>query len=507
MDILFDSPESPGGILQYIPESDNGRVLFTTRSRAVATDVGGDMIKLAEMNVKEAESLLEKSLSGNDLLSDRKRVAELLQELTYLPLAITQAAAYIIKNKVSIDEYVELLQGADQDRVGLITRQFHDPTRYKESRHAVATTWLISLRQIRQSDPDAADLLPFLSCIEPKAIPQSILPPLRSMEAWMSAIGTLDAYALVVRRENTTMFDIHSLVHLAMKVSVQRGWIAATVEESAAKVEESAIKHIAGIFPWDNYEWRDRWRAYMPHALRILRQDDTINVVARYDLCLKVGNCLRNDDRIRDAVRYLQDCYDWQKEHLNEDNPYLLITQHELARVYQADGQVIKALQLLEKVVQIEERTLAEDNLFRISSQHGLAAAYKADGQVKKALRLLEKEVQIKERTLAEDDLSLLAPQQELAIVYQADGQVNKALQLQEKVVQIKERRLAEDILSRLRSEHSLATIFWNLDQHRRALKIMTQVVEIHQRVLDDDNTERLASEEWLNLFRDTVNS
>jgi hypothetical protein len=46
------------------------------------------------MSESEALELLRKSLSGNRPITERG-AAELLQVLTYLPLAIKQAAAYI----------------------------------------------------------------------------------------------------------------------------------------------------------------------------------------------------------------------------------------------------------------------------------------------------------------------------------------------------------------------------------------------------------------------------
>jgi hypothetical protein len=161
------------------------------------------MVELSEMNVEEAKSLLTKRLVRKDSLDDEKGVTALLEQLTYLPLAITQAGAYLNRNRVSIATYLELLRGTEQDVVGLMSREFHDSTRYQGSGNAVATTWLVSFHQIQKSDAAAADLLSFLSCIEAKAIPQSLLPPLPSEEAMVYATGTLDGYAFLVSDANS----------------------------------------------------------------------------------------------------------------------------------------------------------------------------------------------------------------------------------------------------------------------------------------------------------------
>ena len=57
-----------------------------------------------------------------------------------------------------------------------------------------------------------ADLLSFMSCIEPKAIPRSILPDVEPEGQMVHASGMLCAYALVARRGNET-HDIHRPVH------------------------------------------------------------------------------------------------------------------------------------------------------------------------------------------------------------------------------------------------------------------------------------------------------
>ncbi len=99
----------------------------------------------------------------------------------------------------------------------MMSRQFQDSTRYPGSQNAVATTWLVSFNQISKSDSAAAELLSFLSLIEPKAIPQSILPGSGS-EQMVHAIGTLCGYAFVTRRGDDPVFDMHRLVNLATRI-------------------------------------------------------------------------------------------------------------------------------------------------------------------------------------------------------------------------------------------------------------------------------------------------
>ena len=491
-EVLFGVSGELGGVTGYLPESENGLTLFTTRSREVAVSLAGsDVIEIQEMDHQEAESFLTRSLTRKDLLNDRMVATELLNELAFLPLAIAQAAAYLNAMQISIREYLSLLRSTEQDLFSLLSREFRDNTRYRNSRNAVAATWLISFDQIRRSDSLAADLLSFMSCIENKAIPRSMLPTVEPEERMAHAIGTLRAYAFVTKRADTDSYDMHRLVHLATKVWLDK-------QDALQKVKEEATIHLAESFPSDDYTNRATWREYFPHAFQSLRITKELNIKARFDLCMAVGRCLLVDGRVGEAVFWLSECCSWWQGHFPEDHHDRLTSQHMLARAYQADGQVSKAVILLKQVVAIEEKVLKEDHPHRLASQHELARVYQADGQVSKAVILLEQVVAIEEKVLKEDHPSRLASQHQLASAYQADGQVSKAVILLEQVVAIKEKVLKEDHPDRLVSQHQLASAYKADGQVSKAVILLEQVVAIAEKVLKKDHPSRLASQHEL---------
>jgi hypothetical protein len=112
-------------------------------------------------------------------------------QLTYLPLAIVQAAAYINENRITLADDLSLLADQEEEVIDLLSEEFEDDGRYHNVKNPVATTWLISFEQIRYRDPLAADYLSFMVCIDPKDIPQSLLPAGVSRKRETDAIGTL----------------------------------------------------------------------------------------------------------------------------------------------------------------------------------------------------------------------------------------------------------------------------------------------------------------------------
>ena len=369
-EILFGGSSNSRSITDYLPESENGLILFTTRHREIAVSLArNEIVEVQEMDQKEAETFLKKSLTQNELLQEQTTVTELLNELAFLPLAIAQAAAYLNAMQSSIPEYLALLRSTEQNIVSLLSREFRDDTRYKNLKNSVAATWLVSFDQIRRSDSIAADLLSFLSCIEHKAIPRSILPSTEPEERIVHAIGSLRAYAFVSRREDSDRYDMHRLVYLATKV-----WL---VKHGAGEaLNEKVATRLAEIFPSDDYSNQAIWREYFPHALQFLRNTKTLDIKARCKLCMAVGRCLRADGRDREAVVWLSECFIWRQDRYPEDYPSRLASQHALEGAYQADGQVKEAVKLLEQVVVIKEKVLKEDHPHRLASEHALLSLH-----------------------------------------------------------------------------------------------------------------------------------
>jgi tetratricopeptide (TPR) repeat protein len=495
MEILFGPEGNNDGIWQYLPRSENGRTLVTTRSGEVAMAFGVDAVQLEAMDEDEAYILLETSLVWKTVLGDIDGVRQLLRELTFLPIAIVQAAAYLNRNRISVSQFLKLLNGSEEDVANLMSEGFQDTTQPGGLQRAVATTFLTSFKQITLLDPWAAELLSFISCVEPKAIPRSMLPPFASESAMVNAIGTLRAYAFIARRGTTRIFDMHSLVYLAT-----RRWVRQ--QKRAAQVEEGAVQHLAKIFPARDYSQQDRWRAYMPHALGILRRKDTADMEQRYLLCIKAGRCLLADGRLKEASQCFSESYSWRKEHLPHRDPHTLLAQYELAQTYSRTGQVKIAISLMEEVVRIQKELLAEGHPSQLAAMHELAGAYEADGRLQEAVALFEEVVQVSGQmaVLAEMDIDHLASQHSLARAYLINGEVARAMALMQEVVRNQDRVLPQNHVDRLRSQHTLGRIYQANGQTQEAMSTLKEVVRIQTKILEKDHPFRLSSESCLAL-------
>ena len=181
--------------------------------------------------------------------------------LTYLRLAMAQAAAYINENGITLADYLALLYGNEQ---------VEDYARYSDAEIPVPSTWLVSFQKIQKSSPLAADYLSFMACIDHKDIPQVLLSPGPLGKKEMDAVSRLNAHSFVTRHSEAQSFDLHRLVHLTF-----RNWLQ--MKGMLVEWARRAIMRLEEVSPDHEYCNRAAWRTYLPDALYILE----LGLVAR----------------------------------------------------------------------------------------------------------------------------------------------------------------------------------------------------------------------------------
>lgn len=227
----------------FLPESERGHILFTTRSRQIAVKLASsDVIMIPEPDTETAVEILRNSLMKKDLLNDHEAAIALLKELTCLPLAIIQAAAFINVRGIGLSEYTTLMQDNEPDGIELLSEDFGDEGRYKDIQNPVATTWWISFQQIQRSNQTAIEYLYFMACIDPRHI-----------------------FSFVNEEGGDCSLNLHRLVHLAT-----RNWMREN-HQFSQQILKTADR-LSDAFPDGRQINRKRWREYLPHVLSLARE-------------------------------------------------------------------------------------------------------------------------------------------------------------------------------------------------------------------------------------------
>lgn len=164
-------------IRDYLPKSCLGTILITSRAKDVAFELTGNAnyyIQLQEMTEEEAMKLLTIKLRGTHTESDK---LELIKLLEYMPLAISQAAAYISQRAplVTISSYIKSLQKGDQNTVTLLNSSMTESHREIRRSHSVIATWHLTFEYVRRFHTSAARLLSLMCLFHWQKIEKSLL--------------------------------------------------------------------------------------------------------------------------------------------------------------------------------------------------------------------------------------------------------------------------------------------------------------------------------------------
>ncbi|KAK7967686.1 uncharacterized protein PG986_001963 [Apiospora aurea] len=544
-----DDENTVGGIRDYLPHSDLGLTVCTTHNRSAGTALAGtNLITLPHMSRNDAGNFLRTSLLNQELLDDTRSTMELLQKLEYLPLAISQAAAYLNKTRKTIQRYLRLLQ---RQQAALMQRNLPDHTRYPQTPNALTLTWAVSFNQICDIDPPAAKLLEFISCIEPKAIPRTLLPTLLdSEESTENAIGTLDAYAfLTSREENETrddptqgdemqvdemqtgeslneeevqdvemqdedmsdddgtasdddwMYDMHSLVHAATKQWVKsQGRTGDAMTETLQQVEAA----------WEA-RGGDLWPRYLPHTRHLLSQSEPYKINEKYDLCFRLGKCLSVRHQFHKAIDYFEKVFDRtdvfkRYGNYNPDNSL----HFGLGSAYLAIGMPYKAVMLLEPVRDTHVLKRDEDDPERLRCERVLASAYLDDGRIAKAIRILEHVVRVHDILIGTNRLSsidhqVLEGKFLLGRAYLADRRhvaglnfLRSAVRLYDTIDYEGNDDFDEYETSHLMAQHWLGAAYIANGDSDAAVEVLEHAVSKHEEIHDPEDPYRLMPEKLL---------
>ena len=141
----------------------------------------------------------------------------MVKELSYLPLAITQAAAFISENCTPVGEYLDSLHSGKEDMEELLSEHLEDDRREIDTENSVMRTWKLSFDQILRTMPRAADMLSLLSVLDLQGAPQALLRKTKeSLTGFRTALGALQAFSLVTAgRGKDSLCKMHRLVALS----------------------------------------------------------------------------------------------------------------------------------------------------------------------------------------------------------------------------------------------------------------------------------------------------
>jgi tetratricopeptide (TPR) repeat protein len=181
-----------------------------------------------------------------------------------------------------------------------------------------------------------------MACIDPRDIPQSILPPAVSAKKQTEAIGLLKAYSFLTTQARDGLFSLHRLVHLAT-----RNWLR--TDDSLSIWTERAACQLTDVFPQSPYDDRKIWGEYLPHAFYLTYSEELQSCQHDYSEFLsRIGRCLQSDGRYSEAQILLDDTLEIEEKALGPEHPTMLASVSRLVAVLAQQGKYKEAEVMLQ---------------------------------------------------------------------------------------------------------------------------------------------------------------
>jgi tetratricopeptide (TPR) repeat protein len=505
--MIVDNADEPGVLLgtldnnptsarlsDYLPHSVRGTILFTTRSRKAAGDLTpSSILELTDMSKVEARQLLARRLTKQVLLNDQMAVNKLLDILTYLPLAIVQATAFINNNDMSVSDYISLFQHAGTESE-LFSERFEDPSRYKEMDSTIAKTWHISFDQIRKRDPLAAEYLSFMACVDRIDIPQSLLPPGDSLVQQVKALGTLTGYAFITERQQMVQesggerfFNMHRLVHMA---SVW--WLEG--HDERATWTGRAVARLGELVPYGGHERKEAWTTYLPHAIYVAGLTGTVDEAARASLLDRVGRCQASLGQYAAAESTHRQELWLDEKVFGPEHPDTLMSMSNLALVLNSQGKYEEAEAMDRQTLAQREKVLGPEHPSTLMSMNNLAGVLDRQGKYEEAEAMDRQTLAQREKVLGPEHPDTLMSISNLALVLGKQGKYEEAEAMNRQTLAQREKVLGPEHPDTLMSMNNLAGVLDSQGKYEEAEAMNRQTLAQKEKVLGPEHPDTLMS-------------
>lgn len=350
------SSEQSVRLAGYVPRGGkHGSVLINTRNTQIAKALSSDRKKPIEVSIfgtDDAVALLRSKISEDDEITEEHAI-ELAESLDFLSLAITQAAAYLDENDISVAHYLELVRSSKAETSELLSHENYDDNRDPDIQNSVFQTWKISFDQISRQFPRSANILSLMAMLDRQAISVDLLRLDDEKDLdFINAIQKLKAYPLIAEESKGKIYSMHRIVELSIR------WYLET-QKTTTIYQEKALSSVHKCFPPDgDYAYWSSIEVLNPHVQIVLGYAFTEECCelqqARLMYVLGYYESERGLHSV--AVQYLSDSVKLCEKNADSDKDVSIDARHflafslgELGRYEEAKIEICRAIEMQEK--------------------------------------------------------------------------------------------------------------------------------------------------------------
>lgn len=474
--IILDNLNSQDALAGLLPEKllPTQQVLITTRSKNWGRL---PVLSLSEFTLEESLDYCAMHLS-----TERCRgIGQLAKELGYLPLALSQAVAYMQQTGLDAEAYLSRYQ-----KVGVAL--FGDPKIKIESHsmgynHTVLTTWKLSIDELEKKDNEAAMIVRFCAYLYSENIEEYFLQILLDLDelSFDKCLRTIRNYGLLIQERNS--LKIHRLVQTAIRY-----------QESIALKDmlfDVRIKPVAQML-LKLYPHEKRTEDYLiahslqPHLEQVLKhlsvldeklENKDLNICRGALMAARADFFLDVSGEARRALQYYQEALVINLTYYAKESGEVATSYGNLGDTYLALGDAKAALECHQKGLTIRLKIYGEEHPYVAASYNGLGSAYLSLRNFQSAQECQEKALAIYLRIYGEAHPYVAKIYTNLMVVYQASGNAESVLKLHEKALAI--------YLNFYGEKHpEVAMVYYNLGNAYYALEDFYLAVDCYNKAL-----------------------
>ena len=499
LDMFFPKPisnttsdERTLPLIDYLPHS-KGSILITTRNEHLAKRLAGvhALIVVNPMSPQEAqELLLEKWQATSPSNSDKDESRRLVEALEYIPLAITQAAAFINENLSSLTEYMEMLHASDSEMQQLLNQDLGDLRRDSQGHNSIVMTWKMSFDLINKQEPRATEMLSLMAFLDRHGIPEILLRNRSDQNVdFKKALGTLQAFSLIKRKAvDRAEYEMHRLVQL-----ICQKWLE--MQDTTAKWQESAFLVVVDVFPNGDYKTWTECESLLPHALKVLGYGSNGAYPMQLSkLLARVAAFNYGQGRYQMACVRFAAASEMLKKSFGMENDTTLRYLGHLAYAYYAQGRLEEAEKLQVQVLETLKRVLGTEHPDTLSSMNNLADIYLEQDRCDLGEKLHTQVLKIRKRVLGAEHPETLRSISSVAMIYQKQQKLEEAEKLFLRVLEVGKRVLGLDHPDVLGTMNNLAFTYNSMKRCEEAETLYIRVKDARERVLGAEHPHTLRS-------------
>ncbi|MBD2425979.1 tetratricopeptide repeat protein [Phormidium sp. FACHB-1136] len=427
---------------------------------------------------------------------------ELTAELGYLPLALEQAAAYIVTNRVSFGDY---LTSYRKQRLKRLEKAKPKLGQYPES---IATTWALNLKEVQNEAPAAAALLNYCAFLHADAIPFNLFTqgatelgePLATALAdaaddpleLYDLLNPLCSYSLIRVKPESQSLSLHRLVQEVMQAELGDAGCQSWVEPLFRAIVKLLPEKSKGI------EYQD-WPALAPlvnhvQDLSTYCQQRAIASTEAADVFHDMGMYLLERGEYALADPLLQKALDLRRNLLGDEHEDIADSLNSAARSHELQGRYSEAEPLYQQALAMYQRLFGDEHPDVATSLNNLAVLYQKQGRYGEAEPLFQDALAMRKRLLGDEHPDVAGSLNNLAGLCDHQGRYGEAKPLFQEALTMWKRLFGDEHPDVATSLNNLAMLHCNQGAYDEAEPLLQSALATRKRLLGDEHPDVAAS-------------